>query len=102
MNMSHTITMNPPLCDAVRLQEKGGPLDTDNLFEIGSTEPKETKSGAKMFSDLVYWSTTEPGVLEIKKFVLQCFSFCHFLIMLYFLLGYIFLSAIITLFRNVI
>lgn len=47
-------------------QEKGGPLDVDNTYAIGGA-PVERKHGQRFFEDTVMWSTTEPGVLIVKK-----------------------------------
>lgn len=66
ITITHTITMNPPDCDMVRIQEKGGPSETDKLFVVGG-EAQEFPQGKKMFLDNCYWSSTEPGVLEMKK-----------------------------------
>ena len=37
MAMTHTISMDPDLT-AFRLMEKGGPLDTDNTYQVGGPE----------------------------------------------------------------
>ncbi len=49
------------------MQEKGGPLETDNLFCIGG-DAIDTKQGQKNFLESVYWAPGEPGVLELRRY----------------------------------
>jgi hypothetical protein len=64
INMLHTITMDSDLT-AFRLQEKAGPIDSDNLYEINAKVEKNTLLGKKEFVDKVFWD--DNGVLTIVK-----------------------------------
>jgi hypothetical protein len=66
ITITHTITMDPPYCDMIRIQEKGGPMDSDKLFTVNGPS-QELLQGKKMYEDSFHWSTTEPGVLITKK-----------------------------------
>lgn len=50
---------------AFRLQEKAGPIDSDNLYEINESVTKTTTLGKKEFIDQVFWDSS--NVLTIKK-----------------------------------
>lgn len=63
INMVHTITMDSGVT-AFRLQEKGGPIDSDNLFAVGGDEIN-TLLIKKEFQDKVYWDET--NALTIRK-----------------------------------
>jgi hypothetical protein len=60
--MTHTITMDKALT-AFRLQEKGGPLDTDNLYSIDGPE-LSTTTLKKNFLDKATWDGAK---LKIRK-----------------------------------
>ncbi len=62
--MVHTVTMNPPGLSAIRLQEKGGPLDTDNTLVLGAG-PVSVKAGPRDFNNQAYWDG--PSTLVIKR-----------------------------------
>lgn len=53
--ITHTITMNPPILNTIRLQEKAGPVDFDNILTINSTELKETIGNGKKMLQRIYW-----------------------------------------------
>lgn len=63
ISMIHTITMDDE-CTVIRLQEKGGPIETDNEYVING-ESKETLTIKNVFLDTVTWS--KDGRLLIKK-----------------------------------
>jgi hypothetical protein len=52
--MTHTITMNPPDLTAFRLQEKGGPLDSDITY-TANTMPMATQIMKRNFKDTLHW-----------------------------------------------
>lgn len=54
MSMTHTLTMNSPELSVLRLQEKGGPIDTDTTYDIGG-ESVTIKAGPREFVDAVKW-----------------------------------------------
>lgn len=59
INMIHTITMDTGLTK-MRLQQQGGPLDTDDMYTIDSAaEPVETIYLKKKFSDRCEWQGGE-------------------------------------------
>lgn len=64
ISMVHTITMDSQL-SAFRLQERGGPLDTDVLYEINKNVEKATIVGKKEFVDKVFWD--DKNVLTVSK-----------------------------------
>ena len=53
--ITHTITMNPPILNTIRLQEKAGPIDFDNILTIDSTELKESIGNGKKMLQRIYW-----------------------------------------------
>ena len=53
--ITHTITMNPPILNTIRLQEKAGPVDFDNILTIDSTELKESMGNGKKMLQRIYW-----------------------------------------------
>lgn len=54
MAMTHTITMNPPELTAVRLQEKGGPINMDNTLTLGA-EFQAVEMTGKNMKHRIYW-----------------------------------------------
>ena len=64
--MVHTITMNTPSLSAVRLQEKGGPLDTDNTLVFGAG-PVKVKTGPREFMNSVSWEGDREDVMVIRS-----------------------------------
>lgn len=65
--MTHTITMNPPDLSAFRLQEKGGPLDSDILYTI-DTAPMATQIVKRNFKDTVTWMPgSNPPTLVVTR-----------------------------------
>ena len=60
MQLTHTITMDgPPFYSKFRLQEKGGPLDIDNTYDISPTRNDNATSERyilkKKYFDSCYW-----------------------------------------------
>jgi len=47
--------MNPPILNTIRLQEKAGPVDFDNILTIDSTELKESMGNGKKMLQRIYW-----------------------------------------------
>lgn len=65
--MVHTITMNPPDLTAFRLQEKGGPLDSDISYTI-DTAPIATQIVKRNFKDTVTWIPgSNPPTLVVTR-----------------------------------
>jgi hypothetical protein len=55
MTLVHTITMDPPTLLAFRLQEKGGPINTDATLTIGADFTEVSLNGKK-FMHRMYWA----------------------------------------------
>jgi hypothetical protein len=65
--MTHTITMNPPDLTAFRLQEKGGPLDSDITYSL-NTAPMATQIMQRNFTDTVTWiPDSNPPTLVVTR-----------------------------------
>jgi hypothetical protein len=65
--MTHTITMNPPDLTAFRLQEKGGPLDSDITYTV-DTMPMATQIMKRNFKDTVQWIPgSSPPTLMVTR-----------------------------------
>lgn len=67
MAMTHTITMNPPDLNAFRLQEVGGPLNSDMLYTL-DTPPMPTNIMKRKFNDTATWITdSNPPTLQVTR-----------------------------------
>lgn len=68
MQLTHTITMDPPFYTGFRLHEKGGPLDLDNTYQVGSgaatSKPVLNTILKKKFWESVYW---EGSALIVRR-----------------------------------
>lgn len=76
--MTHIITMNPPDLNAFRLQEKGGPLDSDIFYSV-DTMPMATQIMKRNFMDTVTWiaDSTPPTLLVTRVHEDNDFSLIH-------------------------
>lgn len=69
MQLTHIITMNPPYFDKIRLQEKGGPLDLDSIYDASlggasAATPVERSILKKKYWDTCYW---EGNAIILKR-----------------------------------
>jgi hypothetical protein len=76
--MTHTITMNPPDLTAFRLQERGGPLDSDITYSI-NTAPIATQIMKRNFMDTVVWipDSNPPTLVVTRVHEDQDFTLVH-------------------------
>eukprot|EP00981_Chlorochromonas_danica_P003816 scaffold725_cov162-Ochromonas_danica.AAC.2 len=63
MALTHTITMDPPALKAFRLQEKGGPINLDNLVTIGA-DFQAVELNGRSFLHKAYW---QDGALVLQR-----------------------------------